>query len=402
MKSIVSRDIYFNKIKPFIGKELIKVLIGQRRSGKSYLLYQIIDEIRKADSTANILYINKELNEFEAMRTWQDLYAYIRSKSLSTSINHVFIDEIQDISGFENALKSLVAEGGFDIYISGSNSKLLSGELSTYLTGRYVEIMIYPLSFNEFLLFHQLENSDRSLNLYLKFGGMPYLKNLDFDDEPVFDYLKSVTHSILYKDIVSRFEIRNVDFLNRLVLFLAQHSGSIVSVSNVTKYLKSQQISISLPVVISYLNYLCTAFLIHKVQRADINGKKIFEIGEKYYFNDIGIRNCLIGYKPFDLGLIIENAVYNHLKVKGYNVLVGVEGDKEIDFIAEKKGEKAYFQVALRITEKATMEREFNNLLAIKDSYPKYVITMDEFTGGSFEGIVHLPLRQFLSEWDNK
>ncbi len=398
MKTYISREIYFEKIKPFIGKDIIKVLVGQRRVGKSYLFFQIMDEIQKQNSTANVLYINKELNEFEFLRTWQQLYDYIRSKAVAEQTNHIFIDEIQDISGFENALKSLVAEGGFDIYISGSNSKLLSGELASYLTGRYIEITINPLSYNEFLAFHRLENTSVSLDLYLKYGGMPYLKNLILDDDNVFDYLKSITHSILYKDIVSRYEVRNVEFLNRLVLFLAQHTGTIVSAANISKYLKSQQVSISLPVVLSYLNYLCTSFIINKVQRTDMIGKKVFEIGEKYYFNDIGIRNSLIGYKPFDLGLIIENAVFSHLKTLGYSVLVGAQGEKEVDFVAEKNGEKLYIQVALRITEKATMEREFNNLLAIKDNYPKFVITLDDYTGGTYEGIQHQSLRRFLSQ----
>jgi len=397
-KSYIPRDIYIAKIKPFINKELIKVLIGQRRSGKSYLLFQIMDEITKMEQNAKILYINKELNEFENIKTWQDLYDYIHINTTLGKINHIFIDEIQDILNFENALKSLTAEGNYDIYISGSNSKLLSGELSTYLSGRYIEIQINPLSYFEFLTFHQLENNSQSLNLYLKFGGMPYLMNLKLEDEIVYDYLKSIAHSILYKDIVSRFEIRNVEFLNRLVNYLAQHSGAIVSASNISKFLKSQQISISLPVVLSYLHYLCNSLVINKVQRAEINGKKIFEIGEKYYFNDVGIRNSLIGYKAFNLGLIIENVVYLHLKIKGYAVWVGSLGIKEVDFIAEKRGERIYIQVSLQVTEKSTFDRELGNLLSIKDNYPKMLVTLDENTGGTFEGIQHISLRKFLSE----
>lgn len=400
MKNYIPRNKYLDKIKPFIGKELIKVFVGQRRVGKSYLMYQMIDFLRKQDKSRNIIYLNKELNEFDKIHNYQDLYDYVKSKSVETSVNYLFIDEIQNIEKFENALKSFVAEGNYDIYCTGSNANMLSGELATYLSGRYVEFNVYPLSYAEFLEFHKLENETLSLDKYLKYGGLPYLKNLELSDDIVYDYLKNVYQAILFKDVVSRFSVRNIEFLERLILFLAKHTGTIFSARNIVKYLKSQNFKISINSILDYLNYLKTAFFISKASRTDITGKKIFEVGEKYYFTDIGLRNTIAGFVPFELGLILENVVYNHLLYSNYKILVGQSGNKEIDFIAEKNSEKVYIQVALRITEASTEEREFGNLLEIKDNYPKYVITLDEYSGVSYKGIKHFPLREFLSKFE--
>ncbi len=396
MKNFITREIYKKSIDRYVGKEIIKVLIGQRRVGKSYLLFQVMDSIREQFPNPNIIYINLETNEFEKINTSTTLYDYIKSKSKTGELNFLMIDEIQVVSEFEKTLRSLLAEGGYDIYCTGSNAHILSGELGTFLGGRYIEIPVYALNYPEFLLFHKLENTADSLNMYLKYGGLPYLIHLDLSDETVFDYLKNIGQSILFRDVVSRFEVRNVDFLVRLMRYLANEIGNIISARGIGNFLKSQNISISITAILNYLNYLTTAMLISAVQRSDIQGKKVFEVGEKYYFNDIGLRNSIAGFSPFDLGQIIENAVYIHLKSIGYSVLIGKQGDKEIDFIAERQGEKIYLQVALRISEKQTMEREFGNLLAIKDNYPKYVITLDEYSGTSYEGIVHIPLRQFF------
>ena len=399
MRNFITREIYKKNLDRYVGKEIIKVLIGQRRVGKSYLLFQIMDSIRKQFPNPNIIYINLETNEFEKIITATTLYDYIKSKSKTGELNFLMIDEIQMVSEFEKTLRSLLAEGGYDIYCTGSNAHILSGELGTYLGGRYIEIPVYALNYPEFLIFHKLENTADSLNMYLKYGGLPYLIHLDLSDENVFDYLKNISQSILFRDVVSRFEVRNVDFLVRLVRYLANETGNIISARGIGNFLKSQNISISITAILNYLNYLTTAMLISDVHRSDIQGKKIFEVGEKYYFNDIGLRNSIAGFSPFDLGQIIENAVYLHLISIGYSVLIGKQGNKEIDFIAERQGEKIYVQVALRISEKPTMEREFGNLLAIKDNYPKYVITLDEYSGTSFEGIIHIPLRQFLFEF---
>jgi uncharacterized protein len=399
MKKYIIRETYKKTIDRYIGKEIIKVLVGQRRVGKSFLLFQAIDSIKERFPDSNIIFINLETNEFEKLTTSDLLYGYIKSKTRPKELNFLLIDEIQIVPEFEKTLRSLLAEGGYDIYCTGSNANILSGELGTYLGGRYIEIPVHALSYVEFLLFHGFENSVDSLNKYLKYGGLPYLIHIDLTDETVFDYLKNISQSILFRDVVARFEVRNVDFLVRLVKYLANETGNLISARGIGKFLKSQNISISITAILNYMNYLTTAMLISAVQRSDIQRKKVFEVGEKYYFNDIGLRNSIAGFSPFDLGQIIENIVYLHLKSTGYYVLIGKQNDREIDFIAERSGEKMYIQVALRITEKQTMEREFGNLLAIKDNYPKFVITLDEYSGASFEGILHLPLRQFLFEF---
>ena len=399
MKRYITREIYKKNIDRYIGKEIIKVLIGQRRVGKSYLLFQAMDSIKERFPSSNIIYINLETNEFEKLTTSDSLYGYVKSKSKFGELNFLMIDEIQMVPEFEKTLRSLLAEGEYDIYCTGSNAHILSGELGTYLGGRYIEIPVYALSYPEFLLFHKLENTAESLNKYLKYGGLPYLIHLELTDETVFDYLKNISQSILFRDVVSRFEVRNVDFLVRLIKYLANETGNLISARGIGNFLKSQNISISITAILNYMNYLTTAMLISNVQRSDIQGKKVFEVGEKYYFNDIGLRNSIAGFSPFDLGQIIENAVYLHLKSTGYSVLIGKQNDREIDFIGERLGEKIYIQVALRITEKQTMERDFGNLLAIKDNYPKYVVTLDEYSGSSYEGILHIPLRQFLTEF---
>ena len=400
MKEYIRREIYSNRVVPYIGKEIIKVLTGQRRTGKSYLLFQTMDDIKVRYPDAPILYINMELMEFSHIQSYKDLYDFIKENSVADTLNFVMIDEIQQVEGFENALRSLLAEGGYDIYCTGSNAKLLSGELGTYLSGRYIEISVNSLSFVEFLEFHDLPMESESLNKYLKFGGLPYLKHLTLEDEIVFDYLSNINQSILFRDVVQRFNVRNIDFLTRLVQYLAKETGNIISATSISKYLKSQQISNSLNATINYLSYLTTSLLVTEAKRVNLRGKKVFEIGEKFYFNDIGIRNAIAGYSPFDLGQILENIVFLHLRIQGFEVYVGQKDGKEIDFVASKGGETVYFQVALRIDEKKTMEREFGNLLSIKDNFRKYVITMDDFERNSYQGIEHISLMRFLTEFN--
>jgi predicted AAA+ superfamily ATPase len=400
MKKYIKRNNYLKKVEPFIDKELIKVLVGQRRVGKSYMLLQIQDKIKALHPSANLIFINKDLNEYDTIQNYQDLYDYVKSNSVENDANYVLIDEIQNISEFEKALRSFAAEGNYDVYCTGSNADLLSGELSTYLSGRYIEIPVFPLSYNEFLEFHKLDDNRESLDHFLKFGGLPYLRNLSLTEDVVFDYLKNVYQAILFKDVVARFNIRNITFLEKLVQFLANHTGTVFSARNIVNFLKSQKINLSVNTVLDYLKYLQTAFFISKVPKTDMIGKKIFEVGEKYYFTDLGLRNSIAGFSPFELNLIVENTVFNHLIQCGYQVKIGHLNGYEIDFVAEKENERVYLQVALRIESKKTMEREFGNLLALKDNYAKYVITLDEYTGRSYEGILHLPLRSFLREFE--
>jgi len=390
-----TRPHYLEKVKPFIGKNIIKVFTGQRRVGKSYLLFQIIDFIKKNDKKTTILYINKEDLDFSFIKNAQDLHDYVKkSKSKKTA---VFIDEIQDIINFEDALRSLLLYKDLDIYCTGSNANLLSGDIAGYLSGRYIEITVYSLSYIEFLDFHQLPDSNEALDNYLKYGGLPYLKHLPLEDTIIFEYLKNIYNTIVYRDIINRYSVRNVPFLERLVFFLAEHTGSIFSAKKISDFLKSQHINMASNQVQIYTHYLTNAFILHQVKRYDLIGKRVFEIGEKYYFENLGIRHGLIGYKIEDRGKIMENIVYNHLIFKGYSVKVGNLGASEIDFVCEKNGEKAYYQVALSINNEKTMEREFGNLKKIDDNFSKTVITMDKYSGNTHEGINIIDLRSFLS-----
>lgn len=396
MNDAIIRPLYLDKIKPFMGKSLIKVLVGQRRVGKSYLLMQIIDIIKNQEPNTQIIYINKELTEFSHIKDAQDLLNYLKKSTKNDQKVALFIDEIQDISSFEVALRDLQTRENYDIYCTGSNANLLSSELATFLSGRHIEIRIFGLSYSEFLAFHNLSDSNESFYEYLKLGGLPYLVNLSKDIQVVYEYLISIYNTVLLKDVVARFNIRNVKFLENLVEFLSDNLGSVVSSKKISDYLKSQKINISTQVVIDYLGYLETSFLVSKVRRTGIEGKKIFEIGEKYFFEDLGIRNAIVGYKSTDIHKIIENIVYLHLRMAGYKVSVGFEDNKEIDFIAQKAGEKIYVQVAYLLTNEETINREFGNLLQIPDNFPKYVVTMDEFSEtSSYKGIIRMHVKDF-------
>ncbi len=395
-QNIHNRTRYLDRVRPFIGKNLIKVFTGQRRVGKSYLLFQLMVFLQEQDKNVAIIYINKEDLAFSAIRTATDLHEYVMVNKSKDSKTYVFVDEIQDILHFEDAMRSLLLHEDLDLYCTGSNATLLSGDIAGHLSGRYIEIVVYSLSYIEFLDFHSLIDGASSLDKYLKYGGLPYLKHLALEDAIVFEYLKNIYSTIVYRDIINRYAVRNVPFLEQLVLFLAGNTGSIFSAKKISDFLKSQRINMAPNQVQLYVQHLVNAFLVHKVARYDIIGKRLFEIGEKYYFENIGIRHGLWGYRIEDLGRIMENSVYNHLLFNGYKVQVGVIGAAEIDFIGEKDGEKLYVQVALTINDTTTMEREFGNLKSIPDSYSKMVITMDAFSGNTYEGIQSIDLRSFL------
>jgi uncharacterized protein len=394
----VSRPIYLNRIIPFIGQNLIKVLIGQRRVGKSYLLFQLMDIIKSKEPNAPIIYINKEYHEFEGIHDHGSLNKYLANNLKSGVRNYIFIDEVQDISGFEKSLRSLQAKGEHDIYITGSNAFLLSGELATYLSGRYIEFKIYSLSFNEFLNFRKEEDTVAGFLQYLKFGGLPYLVNLELSEHLVFDYLRNIYAAILFKDVVARHNIRNISLLENLIRYLADNTGSLLSAKSISDFLKAQKISVSPNVILNYLYYLEEAFFLLKVNRAELQGKKIFEIGQKYYFEDIGLRHALWGYRTTDISKILENIVYIHLRIAGYSVYVGKYQDKEIDFVCERGNEKLYIQVAYLLMDERTIQREFGNLELLSDNYPKYVLSMDENASGNRNGIEHRHVRDFIKD----
>lgn len=392
---IIPRSHYLNKVKPFIDQSIIKVFTGQRRVGKSYLLFQLMDYIKTVHSEPSILYINKEDLAFSFISTAVDLVTYVNEKASKTSTTYLFIDEIQDITDFSIALRSLLLQENLDIYCTGSNANMLSSDIAGHLSGRFIEINVQSLSYSEFLDFHNLKDSAKVMELYIKYGGLPYLKNLTLQDDVVFEYLKNIYNTIVYRDIINRYAIRNVHFLEKLVHFMCSNTGSLFSNKKISDFLKSQKINIPPNQVQLYVNYLVNAFLIHKVGRYDLIGKRLFEVGDKYYFENLGIRNALWGYRLEDRGKIIENIVYNELLFKGYQVQVGVIGAQEIDFIAQKNTEKWYIQVALALTEEKTLEREFGNLLKIQDNYRKTVVTLDTYQGNSYEGIEVLNLSSF-------
>ena len=401
-REYIYRAAYYKQIEPYIGdNKLIKVLIGQRRVGKSYILFQLMEEIKKRNPTMEILYINKEDYAFDFIKTYSDLIAYLKLKKKSKGNTCLFIDEVQDIQSFEKALRSLQASGYYDIYCTGSNASLLSGELATYLAGRYIQIRIYSLTYPEFLQFHKLKESAESFQKYIKFGGMPHLINLRNEERIYYEYLRNIIDSIVLRDVVSRYKVRNVGFLQDLIHFLADNIGSIVSAKRISDYLKSQKINWLPKSVLEYLYYLETVFFVEKVKRTEIGGRKIFEIGDKFYFEDLGMRHTLIPFQQKDIHKVLENLVYHHLRSKQFDVFIGKQGDREIDFVAERNGEKYYIQVAYLIPDEKTHEREFGNLLKIGDNFPKMVVSMDELAGGQHKGIEHWSIRKFLTQFEN-
>lgn len=392
---IFPRDMYIDRIRPFIRKGLIKVLSGQRRVGKSYLLFQLIEFIQSQDPQANIIYINKEDLQFDAITDATSLNQYILSKSRKEAANYIFIDEIQDIDEFEKALRSLLLDQNNDLYITGSNANLLSGELATYLSGRYIEFKVYSLSYTEFLHFHRLEDIEPSLESYIKFGGLPYLIHLPLTDL-AFEYISSIYNTIVYRDVVSRYNLRNSPFLEKLLLFLADNIGSLFSAKRISDFLKSQHTNMPPNQIQLYCAHLANAFIIHETNRYDLVGRRIFEVGNKFYFENTGIRNVLVGYKIQDRGKLLENIVCNHLLYVGYDVKVGSFHAREIDFVCERANERLYIQVALRLDDQATIDREFGNLLSIPDNYPKIVVSEGGFEGNTYQGVRHMSIREFL------
>ena len=377
---------------------MIKVLVGQRRVGKSSLLKQLVEIIQKQDAQANVIYINKELFEFDGLRNHKDLMAIVTERTNAETNNYLFIDEIQDIENFEKALRSLQAKGAHDIYITGSNAFLLSGELATYLSGRYVEFKIYGLTYNEFLTFHNKPDSSISFQEYLKYGGLPYLININLTDDLAFEYLKNIYAAILFKDVVARHNIRNVSLLENLVTYVADNVGNLLSAKNISDFLKAQRLKVSPNVILDYLSYLEQAFFILKANREELRGKKIFVIGQKYYLEDLGLRHSLLGYRSTDIGKILENIVYLHLVIAGYTVRVGTVQNKEIDFVCTRGDDRIYVQVAYLIADETTKLREFGNLELIYDNHPKYVVSLDENASGNINGIKHLNIREFIKQ----
>ncbi len=391
------RDTYIERIKPFMRTPIVKVMIGHRRVGKSFILFQLIELIKSEDKNANIIYVNKEDIEFVDIISYRELHDYISKRLVSDRKNYIFIDEIQEISDFKVTIRSLALDDNNDIYITGSNSEMFSSDLANELGGRYVEFRIYSLSYLEFLNFHKLSNNDDSLEKYFHFGGLPYLVHLPLEEPIVMEYIRSVYSTIILRDVVERKKIRNTAFLEQLTRFLANNVGSLFSSNSISDFLKSQQVKISPNQVSEYADSLAEAFVVHRIGRYDIVGKKQFERGEKYFFENMGIRNAIAGYKPQDRAKRLENIVCNHLLFCGYNVKVGALSTEEIDFVCTRGGETLYVQVAVELSSSETIAREFGNLLRIKDNYPKIVVSGERYFENSYEGVGHIYIRDFLT-----
>ena len=396
----IRRQSYIDKIEKYLGKETIIVLVGQRRVGKSCILKMIRDE-KMADSDNNVIYIDKEKWQYDTIQTYRDLNEYIEKHWANDKYNYILIDEVQDIEEFERSVRSFRTEPNTDIIITGSNASMLSNELSTLIGGRYKEIYIQSLSYNEFLEFHNLSDNDESLSLYIQYGGMPGLAKIGLEEDDAREYQIDIYHTVLLKDVIMRNQIRNVPFLENLVRFLADNIGKLISANSIAKYMKSQGESITSSVVINYISFLCEAYILHKVNRYDIHGKRVFENNDKFYFEDNGVRNAIAGgTREGDIEKVIENIIYEHLIRLGYQVYVGQLQAGEIDFVCTKpEGQRIYVQASFIIAEQATREREFGNLRSIKDNYPKYVISMTPLlTKNDDDGITHIHLRKFLRE----
>lgn len=394
----ITRQYYADKIDSWIGKGQIIVLTGQRRVGKSYILKDFIERHKEAPNT-NFIYIDKERKKFDAITNNEQLNSYIDVNLVCGAHNFILIDEVQEIDSWEKSLRSYRLDDDIDIIITGSNSKMLSSELSTLIGGRYHEIYIQSLSYNEFIIFHNLNDSDEALWKYIYYGGLPGLRQLGLDDEEfVWDYIKGVYSTVVLKDIIERQSIRNVAFLNILLRYFADTIGKLSSLNNISKFMKSQGQDIAVKSIASYLEYFKNAYLLSSVERYDIHGKKLFESNEKLYFGDVGLRNFIAGgEREGDIEKVIENIVYQQLVRFGYVVNVGQLKAGEVDFVCTKPNERIYVQVAYLIATPETEEREFGVLNSINDNYPKYVISMTPLVKRSDRnGITHIGLREFL------
>lgn len=397
---IITRKTYLSHIITHLNRGMMIILVGQRRVGKSFMLRQVRNWLEENRPGSTVIYVNKELHEFSHISDAKGLYDYVVPEFTEGGDNYLLIDEVQDIDGYEDALRSIHAEDRCQIIATGSNAYIFSSELSTRLAGRYIEIPIFGLSYSEFLEFHGLADSDESLNDYLRVGGLPGLRYYDIKDEThVRDYLQGVYSTIMMRDVISREKIRNVPFIENLSRFIADNDGKLISTNRIVKFMKSQGESISESVTSAYIGHLCKALIISPVARYDIHGKKLFELIYKYYFADHGLRNYLCGFNlRSSIEKVMENVIYLHLLALGYNVKVGILRAGEIDFVATKGGKTMYVQVAYLLASDETIKREFGNLFAIKDNYPKYVVSMDPISGEivTYPGIRHVHLREFL------
>lgn len=403
---MIKRESYMKRIRPFIDLDIIKVLTGIRRSGKSVMMELIKAELtERGVSPSSFISLNFEDMNNQSLCSADALHREILSRvSGSKEKVYLFFDELQEVEGWERCINSLRVEMDCDIYITGSNAKLLSGELATYLAGRYVEFVIYPFSYREFcelygIHFPEVTERD-AFTKYITYGGMPYLGNLRYEAEPCRQYLQDLYNSVVLKDIVKRNKIRDVDLLERIIAYVMANIGTTFSATAISKYFKNEQRTVATETILNYIKACEEAFLFYRVRRQDLQGKKLLSVNEKYYVADHGVREAVMGENQRDINLILENIIYLELLRRGYRITVGKTGEKEIDFVCERQNEKLYVQVTYLLASEDTIRREFGAYDNIRDNYPKYVVSMDEFDM-SRNGIKHKNIRDFLTieEW---
>ena len=403
---MIKRNLYLEEIKKYINKPIIKVITGMRRSGKSMILKLIQEELQNIGIVKeNIIYMNFESLIFMDIKDFEALYKHIIEKTSDKKGKiYILLDEIQEVKGWEKAINSFLVDLDVDIYITGSNANLLSSELATYIAGRYVEIKIYPLSFQEYIDFVSENNKENPLSLdeyfnqYLNFGGLPGIHIFNYNKEEIYQYLVDVYNSILLRDVITRNNIRDIELLERVVLYIMDNIGNIFSAKSISDFLKNQGRKLSVETIYNYLKALENAFIISKVQRYDIKGKNILETQEKYYLSDLGFRHAKLGYQSNDISGYLENIVFLELLRRKYKVNIGKQDNKEIDFVANLRDENLYLQVTYLLASLETIEREFSPLKSIKDNYPKMVLSMDSLPESNIEGIKRKRIIDFLLE----
>lgn len=394
---MISREQYMSQIRPFMNRNIIKVLTGIRRSGKSVMLELIQNElIQQGFNKDYFMSVNLESRNNPFENSIDSIYAYIKTFEMKSNHKlYLFFDEIQELEGWETMINALMVDFDVDVYITGSNAKLLSGELATYLAGRYIEVIIYPFSFKEILMLYPNKPIAEVFQNYLVRGGMPFIHQFTMDDKSAIQYLSDIHDSIILKDIATRNNIRDIELLKRIILFFISNIGNTFSASNISNYLKNELRSISTETIYNYIEYCKTAGFLHMVQREDIIGKRLLQFQEKIYIVDHGIREAVFGNNLRDINQTLENIVYLELLGRGYEVKVGKVNQKEVDFVASNGSDKIYIQVTYLLASEDTMEREFSVLKSIMDNYPKYVVSMDEINLGR-NGIKHMNIKDFL------
>lgn len=398
---MIERPLYLDKIMPFVDTPFVKILTGVRRCGKSTILKMIIKKLREEKHVDDEQILNYRFDsmEYEDMTT-KELYLELKSKILQSKKTYLFLDEIQEIEGWEKVVNTLASDFDVDIYITGSNSRMMSSEISTYLTGRYITFHIYTLSFEEYLMFKKsyttLKDLKQEFSQYVRLGGFPATHLQDYSQDEVYTIVKDIYNSTIFSDIVRRNQVKKIDQLERVVKHTFNNIGNTFSAKSISNYFKSEQRKIDNETVYSYLEKLQKAYILHKCSRYDLQGKDILKTQEKFYLADVSLRYSVLGYTVDSVASSLENIVYLELKRRGYNVYIGKTKDKEIDFVATKQNEKIYVQVTQEIKSEKTQKREYEQLLEIRDNYPKYVVMADDFAGGNYEGIKTMNIVDFL------